>query len=459
MKQTLIKFRKSILTFAKIFMLAVLTVMLGITYYSEYQAAWFFLKGNILAIAMYVILLFFFVRMYGGFDIGFLRKNEITYSMSVSVIFANVIFYIMLCLIAKKPLDVRPMLILTVFQIVLGTILSFLFTKLYFSLYPARNVVLICHDRDAAQSIINKVKMIKERYVLRCVLPDTLDFEKMVKVIKNFESVLIYELDSELKEKLLDYCYSEGKRVYIVPTVQDLIIANCNFSQIFDTTAVLCKNRGPSTEEKILKRTADIIVSFIGLIVSSPLILLTALLVKFSDKGPVLYKQERLTENGRVFTLYKFRSMRVDAEADGKARLASANDDRVTSVGKFIRATRLDELPQLYNILKGDMSLVGPRPERPEISEEYEKKYPEFKYRLKMKAGLTGYAQVNGKYNSSPRDKLLMDLIYIQQFSLLLDIKLVFQTFKIVFMPDSAEGFNKEKTDISQIEFINEENE
>jgi exopolysaccharide biosynthesis polyprenyl glycosylphosphotransferase len=365
----------------------------------------------------------------------------------------------MLCLIAKKLLDIRPMIVLTILQIVVGTILGFMFTKLYFALYPARNVVLICHDREAAQSIINKVKMIKERYVLRCVLPDTLDLEKMIKVIKNFESVLIYELEEGLKSKILDYCYSEGKRVYLVPTVQDLIIANCNLSQIFDTTAILCKNHGPSTEERIIKRASDILISFIGLILSSPFILLTAILVKSYDKGPVLFKQKRLTENGRIFTLYKFRSMRVNAEADGKARLASANDDRITPIGRFIRATRLDELPQLFNILKGDMSLVGPRPERPEISSEYEKQYPEFKYRLKMKAGLTGYAQVNGKYNTSPRDKLLMDLIYIQKYSILMDIKLLFKTFKIVFMPDSAEGFDKEVTDTSQIEFINEDHE
>jgi lipopolysaccharide/colanic/teichoic acid biosynthesis glycosyltransferase len=184
----------------------------------------------------------------------------------------------------------------------------------------------------------------------------------------------------------------------------------------------------------------DIVLSSIGLIFLSPLFLLITIGIKMEDKGPVIYKQKRLTIGGREFYVYKFRSMRVDAEQDGVARLACVNDNRVTVVGNFIRKVRLDELPQLFNILKGDMSIVGPRPERPEIAQQYEKEMPEFQYRLRVKAGLTGYAQIYGKYNTTPYDKLKLDLHYIQNYSLLLDIMLIFLTTKILFMKESTEG-------------------
>ena len=176
------------------------------------------------------------------------------------------------------------------------------------------------------------------------------------------------------------------------------------------------------------------------LLVASPIMLLIALAVKIHDGGTVIYKQTRLTMGGRQFYVYKFRSMRMDAEKDGVARLASEEDDRITPVGKVIRMTRMDELPQLINVLKGDMSLVGPRPERPEIAEEYETWLPQFKSRLKVKAGLTGYAQIYGKYNTTPYDKLKLDLTYIQNYSFLLDLKLLLLTAKILFMKESTEG-------------------
>ena len=211
-------------------------------------------------------------------------------------------------------------------------------------------------------------------------------------------------------------------------------------AHINDSLVYLCRNRGPSTEQRLIKRLIDIVISVIGLILFSPVMLLIAIPIKCYDRGPVFYTQKRLTINGRAFQLIKFRSMVVDAEKDGVARLASKGDKRITPVGKMIRATRLDELPQIINILKGDMSLVGPRPERPEIMEDYSEIFPEFYYRLKMKAGLTGYAQIYGKYNTTFEDKVKMDLLYIVRYSVLLDIRLIFATIKTVFLRDSTEG-------------------
>ena len=189
------------------------------------------------------------------------------------------------------------------------------------------------------------------------------------------------------------------------------------------------------------------------LIVLSPILLITAFAIKLQDHGPVFYKQIRLTKDRKQFKIIKFRSMRVDAEKDGVARLSSGdNDDRITKVGRIIRKFRLDEIPQLFNILRGDMSFVGPRPERPEIAKQYEEEIPEFKLRLQAKAGLTGYAQVYGKYNTTPYDKLLMDLTYIANPGIRQDLMLFFATIKILFMSESTEGIDAGKTTASEKE-------
>ena len=203
------------------------------------------------------------------------------------------------------------------------------------------------------------------------------------------------------------------------------------------------KGTGLSPMQRIIKRTMDIVLCSLAMVVAAPIMLVVAAAIKLEDGGPVFYKQDRLTRGGREFKILKFRSMIVDAEKYAGAVLASGNDPRITKVGKVIRATRLDELPQLLNILKGDMSIVGPRPERKCFAEEYAKEIPEFTYRTKVKGGLTGYAQVYGKYNTSAYDKLRLDLMYIENYSLLLDIKLIILTLRIIFSKDSTEGIDK----------------
>jgi lipopolysaccharide/colanic/teichoic acid biosynthesis glycosyltransferase len=214
---------------------------------------------------------------------------------------------------------------------------------------------------------------------------------------------------------------------------------------MFDTPLLLFRNCGLTVEQQVIKRIFDIICSVLMFIVLSPLFLLIAILIKCYDGGPVLYKQERLTKDGKIFMVYKFRSMRVDSEQHG-ARLAMKGDSRVTPVGKVLRNIHFDELPQLFNIIKGDMSLVGPRPERPEIAAQYTKEIPEFSYRLKVKAGLTGYAQVYGKYNTTPYDKLKLDMTYIENYSFVLDLQLIATTIKILFQKENTEGVEQWQT-------------
>ena len=228
----------------------------------------------------------------------------------------------------------------------------------------------------------------------------------------------------------------------MIPKISDFILLGTDRIHLFDTPLLMCRNQGLSMEQRAAKRVLDIIVSGLGIIVSSPIMLIIAIAVKAYDGGPVYYLQDRLTYQGKEFRIRKFRSMCVDSEKNG-ARLASKHDSRITPVGHVLRNLHLDELPQLFNVFMGDMSLVGPRPERDVIMQEYEQEIQEFHYRLKVKAGLTGYAQVMGNYNTSFLDKLKWDLMYIENYSLFLDFKILLMTAIAIFAKDNHEDFSK----------------
>lgn len=235
--------------------------------------------------------------------------------------------------------------------------------------------------------------------------------------------------------------------MYFTPTISDILVkASGNFN-VFDTPLYLNRNLPMTFSQRFWKRFFDIVLSLVSLCILSPLFLGISIAIKINDKGPVFYRQTRCTLGGKEFQILKFRSMVVNAETDGRPHPAEDNDERITKVGRVLRATRMDELPQLINILKGDMSIVGPRPERVEHVRRYTEELPEFRYRLKVKGGLTGYAQVYGKYNTTALDKLKMDLVYITNYSLLLDVQIMFETVKVLFQKDSTEGFSEEQRD------------
>ena len=251
---------------------------------------------------------------------------------------------------------------------------------------------------------------------------------------------MLWDIPTADRNKLLKFCYGRSMRVYMMPKIPDVLVQGSDQLHLFDTPILLTREYALTVEQRITKRLIDIVCALILVILTSPIMLITAICIKCYDKGPVLYKQVRCTMGGKEFWIMKFRSMRVDAEKDGVARLASKNDNRITPIGKFIRAVRIDELPQLFNILSGDMSFIGPRPERPEIIKQYVEEMPEFVFRMKVKAGLAGYAQVYGKYNTTPYDKLKLDLSYIENYSVWLDIKLMLLTLKILIQAESTEG-------------------
>lgn len=411
-------------------------------YLYQIGAPFYYRYGNWLFFFIYGISLYAITSVLGGYRIGRLRCSEIIYSNFLSLALANVFTFFIMALIARFWLPAGPILIMTLVEYAVVVIWSLFSSRLYHSIYPPRRMLLVSGS-NTSEHLIEKMNKRPDKYEIReCIDADT-EIHLLRQKIDEYDAIVICDVGAQMQELLINYCFRVNKRFYLVPTIEHIIIANASKVHLFDTPLLLCRNQGLQPEQRFAKRALDLFVSSLGILVTSPFMLIIALCIYAYDRGPVLFKQERLTLGGRVFTLYKFRSMVVDAEKDGIARLASKNDARITPIGKIIRAIRFDELPQLFNIFKGDMSLVGPRPERPEIAEEYASTLPNFSYRLKTKAGLTGYAQVMGKYNTTPQDKLLLDLMYIENYSFLLDIRILLMTVKIFLMPDSTEGVDE----------------
>src|SRR5699024_8893226 len=299
-------------------------------------------------------------------------------------------------------------------------------------------LLVIYGDRDPGD-LIHKMNSRRDKYNISGKVHIDAGEKEIHKMMKEYDGVIIWDLPANIGNRYLKYCFAHSIRCYLSPKISDVILMGSERIHLFDTPLLVAKNMGLSIEQRAAKRLLDIVVSGMGIVVCSPLMLFIAVCVKAYDRGPVFYFQDRLTLGGKQFRICKFRSMRVDSEKNG-ARLASKHDSRITPVGKILRNLHLDELPQLFNVFAGDMSLVGPRPERQSIMREYCKEIPEFYYRLKVKAGLTGYAQVYGKYNTTPYDKLKLVLFYIENYSFFLDLKLLLMTVKIFFQKEVSEG-------------------
>ena len=410
-----------------------------IYHYNRIMEFPFWRKGNWLMIAVYMILFLFFNQMYGGFKVGFYKKWNVIYSQLLSLVLVNGITYLQIALLDKKFHSVMIMGTVTLVQAIVAVMWAFLFQFLYSRMFPQRRMLLVYGDRPAFH-LMQKISTREDKYQIGNIIHFNQGLDEIMKLAPNYDAVIIGDIPSHERNQLLKQCFGRGIRTYTVPKISDVINRSSDDLNLFDTPLLLSRNEDLKIEQVFGKRVVDIIFSVLGLIVSSPFFLVIAFLIKATDGGPVFYKQLRLTKGRQEFMIYKFRTMIQDAEKDGHARLASEKDDRILPVGRFLRATRLDELPQLINILKGEMSVVGPRPERPELAEEIEKELPEFAYRVKVKAGLTGYAQIYGKYNTTSYDKLKLDLTYIRNYSFFLDLKLMIMTPKIMLMKESTEG-------------------
>lgn len=441
------KYKHLLNLFANFIMLLMEVAIFAFIWYQIYEPALgkhgFWRRGNWAVIGMYALILFFFIRTFGGYRIGYLRITDIWLSQVLGILFANVIEYFQVCMIAKDYMQVTPIIILTAAELLIVLPGVFLVRYLYVRLYPPRRMIVI-YGEHSPDELIAKINSRKDKYDVCATASAYIGYEELYTKVLEYDAVVLCDLTTQIRNKILKFCYDQDKRTYITPKISDIILNGTERIHLFDTPLMLSRNQGLTIEQRFVKRTMDIVFSLAAIVISSPLLLLIALAIKLYDRGPVFYKQERLTRDRESFQIIKFRSMKVDSEESG-AQLAKKGDDRITPVGRIIRRTHLDELPQIFNILKGEMSFVGPRPERQVIAEEYEKLVPEFRFRLKVKAGLTGYAQVYGKYNTTPYDKLKLDLTYIENYSLWLDIQLMLLTLKILFWPDSTEGVESEQ--------------
>ena len=441
-------YKKTILFFLSLLNIILMTILFGFFWYKFFAGTMyvykFYRRGNYAVIALYAMFLIFFYRMYGAMKIGQLRRIEVILSQYLSIFIANIFTYMIISLLAFRLIDVLPMVVMTLGDFLITTVWSFCAGHLYGRIFKSWKILLIYGERPATD-LVYKVEERRDKYAISDAINVSEGLEAIAEKAKNFEAVIIGDINARDRNDVLKYCYGNGIRAYVIPKISDIIMMGSDRIHIFDTPFLLEKGYSLSFDQRFWKRALDLVLAVPVFILTSPVMLLTTLMIKLDDGGSVLYKQIRCTQDGREFEMIKFRSMVENAESDGIAKLAQKDDCRITRIGKFIRATRIDELPQLYNIIVGDMSFVGQRPERPEIIRQYMEDMPEFKFRMRVKAGLTGFAQIYGKYNTIPYDKLKLDLFYIENYSVWIDIKLILMTVKILLKRESTEGVSEKQ--------------
>lgn len=407
-------------------------------YYSEQiykKVGW---KGNLTILALFFILYIVIGHIYDAFSMSNQRVSEMVYGQILGAMATDGIMYIVICRMSGKVCNLWPGIAAIAGQLIMATAWAMLANKWYYMAFPPQKTAIVYDVRQGMKKLISEYGLDKKYDVQITLHADECIAD--LSVLDGVETVFVSGVHSHERNIILKYCVAKDIDMFVIPRVGDVLMSGARPMHMFHLPMLRVGRYMANPEYLFIKRAMDIVISLAALIVLSPVFLITALAVK-SDGGPAFYKQVRLTKDGKRFEILKFRSMRVDAEKDGVARLSTGDkDDRITKVGHIIRACRLDELPQLLNILRGDLSIVGPRPERPEIAAQYCEEMPEFSLRLQAKAGLTGYAQVYGKYNTTPYDKLQMDLMYIAHPSLIEDLKIMMATVKILFMPESTEG-------------------
>ena len=401
--------------------------------------------GNIgMALGIYGLLYIIIGRGLKAFKIGVNRISNVLASQVLTLLTVNCIEIFVSMAITGEfrffwKLSAMFLIVFCVQSVVICSLVIPMIGR-YRKLFPPLKLIEIYGEK--AENLLYKFIDRPDKYIIAKSITFS-DIASIAEEIDNFDAVLINDLPANQKNRILKLCFEKDKRVYFTPKLSDILVKGAEELNLFDTPLYLRRNNGIPIWKLAVKRFFDIVLSVFTLVVLSPVLLIVAFAIKHEDGGPVFFKQERCTIGGKKFMILKFRSMIVDAEKDGRPHPVTEDDDRITKVGKVIRACRIDELPQLINILKGDMSIVGPRPERVEHVERYKAMIPEFAFREKMKGGLTGYAQVYGKYNTTALDKLKLDLMYITNYSLLLDVQIIFETVKILFQKESTEGFSE----------------
>ncbi len=426
--------------FKKLFLM-VMTALLLFLWTLAFSYAWFhhynfrkiigrkyFFWGYVTLFALYTALNLLVGKVFSAYRVVHQQWIEVILSHGYTVILVNMATYLELALIGrwKFMMHILPMLVVTAVNFLTGILWSVLVRWLYANIYPAHEILLI-YSTQSTQALEQELQHQNESYHLKTRLPLSAGREKITKEIMRHESVMLGDMSPEDREFYIRYCYEHKKRCYCQTTLSDILLMSSEKVSLSDMTLQLFRNCGLTVEQRIGKRLFDIIFSLLIMGAFSWLYLLIALFIKLTDGGPVLISQECLTRNGKHFKQYKFRTTPVGT--------SEINPTKWICGGHFLMTSHLDELPQFLNVLRGEMSVVGPYPERIQIAEKYEKKHPEFTYRLSVKAGLTGYAKVHGKYSSSKKNQLKMDFYYIQNYSFALDLSILAATLKVLLEP------------------------
>ena len=406
-----------------------------------------------ITVSTFCIVGLLFIRIFGQFDIGRRKSKPIIYSMALGTIFTDLVTYLQLMIMRTNKSSIRdfrlssiPLLFLViVIQIVVIILFTYGGNGLFFTIHKPERCCIITSSQKSLDEVTRVICKFKRQYKIDAIYDYRM--KNLLQKLNKIDTVFIYDVPIRYRSEIIDYCYKKRFNIYFNPEVGDVVEKSAEYYMMDDMTLLNSNKASMTMEQRIMKRLMDIGLAVVMGILSSPFWIVSAIAIKLQDGGSVIFKQKRATINGRVFEVYKFRTMKENVGNYS----ATKDDDRITPVGRILRKTRIDELPQLWNVLKGDMTFVGPRPEMLKNVNEYTHDMPEFQYRLRVKAGLTGYAQVRGKYNTTPRDKLIMDLMYIENFSILTDIKIIFQTFIVLLKSDSTEAFNSKKT--SKYEF------
>jgi len=411
-----------------------------------------------ITLVTFVAMTLVMAMVYGGFEVGRKKNKPIISSMTLAVVAVDLVTYLQLQIMNVNENNNDHLILFgkdfpyLLLCILLQFLAIILFVRIgnstYFRMNPPRRCLLVLADLGEESATQRKI----DRYRLQWHVEKVAMFDDphLIDLIRNSETVILSGLPAEDQMRILHQCYDLQKDVLCRAQLEDIMLSNARQVIVDDAAFLAMDYRKMTILQRLIKRGMDVLFSALVLLVLSPLMAVIALCIHFEDGGKVIFRQKRMSVNGRIFTICKFRTMSEAASSSKHQVSASADDARITKIGHFLRRTRLDELPQFWNILKGDMTLVGPRPEMLENVEKYKQQLPAFVYREKMKAGLTGYAQIEGRYNTTPEDKLMLDLMYIESFSIWLDIKLLFRTLTVFFKSDSTEGFAQAQDDTAK---------
>lgn len=409
-----------------------------------------------LAVVMvaFALALLTMTRIYGKFDIGRRKSKPIIYSVFLATMITDIVAYGMVVIMKTIEPDMNPFQWMDVFLLV-GTwavhlfviiIFAYAGNEIFFMIIPPEKCIIVTKWNSDLEKISAGLQKYRKQYrVTRVVDYRRTDLED---ILVRMDTAILYDLPLETRDYLVNFCYEHLINIYLNPEIPDVVESLAEHYLLDDVSMLHTQVQGLTYEQRFMKRTFDIVFSALAILVLLPIIVVVAVLIRMDDGGPIFFMQQRATRDGRIFKVIKFRTMKVNSEH----KSATVNDDRITKIGHKLRKYRIDELPQIFNIFMGDMSFVGPRPEMIENVWSYTEEMPEFSYRLRVKAGLTGLAQVVGKYNTSPKDKLILDMMYIERFSMWRDIKLIFQTLIVFFKKDSTEGFDKKHKKIYVVE-------